>query len=77
MNISVADAKSHLSQLLDSVEEGEEFVITRHGKEVAVLVRALKSNTKPVLGSAAGQIQFTEGWDAPMTDEELNQFLGT
>lgn len=33
--VSLADAKTHLSELLNSVEAGEEIVITRHGREVA------------------------------------------
>jgi antitoxin (DNA-binding transcriptional repressor) of toxin-antitoxin stability system len=33
--VSVAEAKAHLSELLDRVERGEEVVITRRGKPVA------------------------------------------
>ena len=33
------EAKTHLSALLDRVAEGEEVVITRHGKPIARLVR--------------------------------------
>jgi prevent-host-death family protein len=36
-NHSVADAKNHLSQLIDRANDGEEVVITRHGTPVAVL----------------------------------------
>lgn len=32
-------AKTHLSELLDRVERGEEIVITRHGAPLARLVR--------------------------------------
>ena len=35
--INVADAKAHLSELLDRVEAGEEVVITRRGKAIARL----------------------------------------
>jgi prevent-host-death family protein len=35
--ISVAEAKAHLSELLDRVEAGEEVVITRRGKAIARL----------------------------------------
>ena len=31
-NISLAQAKAKLSELLDRIEAGEEFCITRHGK---------------------------------------------
>jgi hypothetical protein len=27
------------------------------------------------LGSAAGKIQYAEGWDSPMSVQELNEFL--
>ncbi len=36
--IGAFEAKNRLGQLLDSVEQGEEVVITRHGKPVARLV---------------------------------------
>jgi prevent-host-death family protein len=36
--IGAFEAKNKLSALLDRVEQGEEIVITRHGKEVARLV---------------------------------------
>jgi prevent-host-death family protein len=31
------EAKTHLSALLDRVEKGERIIITRHGREIAVL----------------------------------------
>ncbi|TSA00252.1 MAG: type II toxin-antitoxin system Phd/YefM family antitoxin [Rhodocyclaceae bacterium] len=33
--VNLAEAKAHLSELLNSVEAGEEIVITRHGRAVA------------------------------------------
>lgn len=33
--VSVADAKAHLSALLDAVERGEELEITRRGRPIA------------------------------------------
>jgi prevent-host-death family protein len=38
IEIGVYEAKTHLSSLLDKVEQGEEVVITRHGRPVARLV---------------------------------------
>ena len=35
--INLADAKAHLSELIDRVEAGESIDITRHGKPVARL----------------------------------------
>lgn len=36
-HISSFDAKTHLSKLLAHVVEGQEYVITRHNKEIAIL----------------------------------------
>jgi prevent-host-death family protein len=42
-SFSVAQAKAHLSALLDAVESGEEVEITRRGVPVARLTRAAKA----------------------------------
>lgn len=31
------DAKTHLSQILNEVEQGKAVVITRHGREIAII----------------------------------------
>lgn len=41
--VSVAEAKAHLSELLDRVEAGEEVVITRRGHAVARLTAEKKA----------------------------------
>jgi prevent-host-death family protein len=38
--MSLAHAKAHLSELLNTVESGEEVVITRHGRPVARVLPA-------------------------------------
>jgi prevent-host-death family protein len=40
ITVGAFEAKTHLSTLLDQVAEGEEVVITKHGKPVARLVGA-------------------------------------
>lgn len=37
-DIGAYEAKTHLPKLLERVEKGERFVITRHGKPVAELI---------------------------------------
>ena len=74
MTYSVHEAKTHFSNLLDLVESGEEIIILRHGKPVAQLV-SLRNGKKPVLGSMRGQIQWTEGWEKPLNDDEADAFL--
>jgi prevent-host-death family protein len=73
MTVSVHEAKTQLSKLLDLLEQGEDIVISRHGKPVAHLVRA-KSAAKPQFGAMRGEIGWQEGWEQPMTPEEADAF---
>lgn len=73
MTVSVHEAKTQLSKLLDLLEEGEEILIQRHGRPVARLVRA-KSAAKPQLGTMQGEISWKEGWDRSWTAEETEAF---
>lgn len=45
--ISLADAKAHLSELIDRVEAGDSIDITRRGKRVARLIAAPRQS-KPI-----------------------------
>ena len=47
--IGAYEAKTHLPKLLERVEAGERFVITRHGRAVAELI--------PIRGPDAKQVQ--------------------
>jgi prevent-host-death family protein len=46
-SVNLAQAKAHLSELLDQVEGGESIVITRHGKPVACLT-AVAAPKRPI-----------------------------
>ena len=37
---------------------------------------SIKASANRTLGSASGQIQYAKDWDSPMTDAELDAFLG-
>ncbi len=67
---STFDAKAKLSEILDKVSEGEEVVITRHGKAVAKVVPIAQTG-KRELGFAASQVGFLPGWEEPLTAEDL------
>ncbi|WP_022975606.1 type II toxin-antitoxin system Phd/YefM family antitoxin [Nevskia ramosa] len=58
INISVAEAKSHLSEILDRVEAGEEVVITRRGKAVARLTAEGTKKRKPLPSLAEFRAQM-------------------
>ena len=42
VTVNLAQAKAHLSELLDRVEAGEEIVVTRHGRAVARILSAAR-----------------------------------
>ncbi len=55
--VTLADAKAHLSQLLDQVEAGEEVVITRRGHPVA-RISPLAQPKQPVRSRAEFRSQM-------------------
>lgn len=66
--VNVHEAKTHLSQLLVRVAQGEEIVIARAGKPVARLV-PVESNSRRVLGQDRGLFEVPEDFNAPLPDE--------
>lgn len=48
ISVPLAEAKSKLSELIDRVSRGEEFVITRHDAEIARLVPAKRPSREDV-----------------------------
>lgn len=67
---TVHEAKTHLSRLLNEVEEGATITITRRGKPIAHLV-SVAPQRRPVFGSMKGLIAFDESFFDPLPDEEL------
>jgi len=58
--IGAYDAKTHLPRLLERVEKGERFVITRHGKPVAELVPVATRDTAAI-ARAISEIRAVRG----------------
>jgi prevent-host-death family protein len=71
MVVGTAEAKNRLTELIRAVEDGEQVVITRHGRPVAQIAPPPKEPRKPVLGGMKGRIRLLPGWDDPITEEEL------
>jgi len=55
--IGAFEAKNTLGSLLDRVEEGEEILITRHGKPVARLVPNVERIDRSTAAAAAERIR--------------------
>jgi prevent-host-death family protein len=64
--ISVKEARSNLSALLDRVAAGEEVILLRRGKEVARLVPPQSQSLLPSLKDFRNSLQIT---GAPLSDE--------
>ena len=78
MDVSVADAKNKLPELIKAAEQGERVTICRRGVPVVDLVRTKKpSLKKPLLGTLRGKIQILDPdrWK-PMTDKEVDELFG-
>jgi prevent-host-death family protein len=71
--VSVYDAKTHLSRLLDAVEAGEEVVITRNGHPVARLVRVVPTPRRR-FGTMPGVATVRDDFDAPLSIDDLDPF---
>ena len=52
--VGAYEAKTHLPQLLDEVERGEEIMITRHGHPVARLVSAAQRDPERIRKAIEG-----------------------
>jgi AbrB family looped-hinge helix DNA binding protein len=61
-----------------NLQPGDEVVVRLDGTKIVLQrmnpKRVRRSQPRPV-GQGMGEIHFTEGWDAPMTDEEADGFL--
>lgn len=73
---SVVELETHLDAFLTRVENGEEFTIIKSGRPIALLTKPPATQRSAKLGTLRGRIQFTPGWDSPMTDEEVDEFAG-
>lgn len=63
--VSVAEAKAHLSELLDAVEQGEHVQITRRGRPVADMVPKTRTRESITMDFFA---ELTAGMTSPSTD---------
>lgn len=71
--VSLYDAKTHLSELVDRAAAGEEIVIAKSGKPKARLVPLKKQDVKKlrVPGKGKGEVWIANDFDAPLPPEEL------
>ncbi len=76
MDVSLYEAKTQLSRLIDQLKDDSEIVITRHGKPVAKLVAAVRRTKPRRLGLLKGKLVVPDDFNAPLTKPELALFEG-
>ena len=69
--VSVHEAKTHLSRLIERVLAGEEVVIARNKEPVVRLVREAPATKKPLLGAMKGRMGPCDDADQPLPDAYL------
>ncbi len=74
--VSIYEAKTRLSHLVDRALRGDQVVITRHGRPVARLVPAALPRKPRRLGALRGKIRVAADFDAPLPDDLLVLFEG-
>lgn len=80
-SVSLYEAKTRLSELGDRAAQGEEIVVTKHGKPRFKLVPFVSAAPRPAPGAFAGRLTAAErksldnfDWFAP--DEDLERDFG-
>ena len=73
MGMSLYDAKTHLSKLVDRAAAGEEIIINKYGRPCARLVPLKKAPSRRP-GRAKGKIWIAPDFDAPLPRHVLHAF---
>ena len=68
--VNTHEAKTHLSRILTEVERGEEYVVARAGRPIALLVPYSRKAVNAGPGRWRGKIVIRDDFDAE--DERLN-----
>ncbi len=72
MDVSIAEAKNRLPELVRAAEGGERIVITRHGKPVAQITPAPAPRRGVQWGAMRDRMRLLPGWDDAI---DLDRFL--
>ncbi len=72
--VTVTEAKTQLSSLIERVTDGEEIVIRRGQRPVAKLIRYDEPAARRQMGALRGQIWMSDDFDEP--DEEIERLFG-
>ena len=74
MQVNIHEAKTNLSRLLSQVEKGEEIIIAKAGKPIALLTKFSEEKHKRKLGRDSGLFEVPEDFDEPLSEDILKTF---
>jgi len=66
--IGAFEAKTRLSELLEHVQRGRVYRITKRGKPVAELRPPMSEARRPQFGKDRGRVVMRDDFDSPLTD---------
>ena len=72
--VTIHEAKTHLSKLLDRVRQGEEIIISKGRQPIARLVPVIKKTKRRTPGTARGKIHIHKNFDAPLPKKMRDVF---
>ena len=68
--VTVQEAKDHLTDLIEAAVNGEEIVITKDDQHRVKLVPIQRTKPRPQFGSGKELITMSDDFDAPLEDFE-------
>ena len=69
--VNIHEAKTHLSRLLERVKKGEQVIIAKAGKPIALLSPIQQVPAQRIPGIDAGKIKISPDFDEPLPEFEL------
>jgi prevent-host-death family protein len=73
---NIHDAKTHLSQIIERVEHGEEIIISRAGRPVAKVIPLADCVQRRGRGSLRGQLRLAPDWDSDAVNDSIAADFG-
>lgn len=74
--VNIYEAKTHFSELINSVMNGSEIFIAKAGKPVAKIVSLEGLKPKVKFGLLRGKFKIPEDFDAPLSEDVIDLFEG-
>jgi antitoxin (DNA-binding transcriptional repressor) of toxin-antitoxin stability system len=74
LTVTLAEAQTHLPELIGQLQPGDEITITANGQPLAKMRKAERTSWPCKAGSAAGKICMAADFDASL--EDFEEYMG-